>query len=741
MSPRLEFDLKRNAFDMRRLQPTLKSGEGMRDAHRARKYSLKTYANALLSSKHLAEPTSDYLNHIERAICLEARCLLQQAQMRADWTAIPLTDDGQLHDHLFVARVEAPRSCRNGTGLIKSVQYRLVVPTFVVDDQAYTFETLLRHGQVQQALCSVGNKASIRDLDTRSLASYDSTKFSAVGLNLGYIGDALNSLAAVWLINFQNRHSPLLAAVAAPSNRVVDPQWRFDHKACDALNADQAAALRGLAHNLEAVTGPPGTGKSTLIAAVVKGCAPEGSATMVAAVQNRAIESIVQKLASTAKTVPFVVHGTTDRLCPSSLEWTLEAQSDREAGYLRFLAQLETVRSLCTAIEQGIRSYESRVFPGVVSGARHAQLRKCLLARLSEESKNPHFQWADYSSPASDRTAREGDTGAFRKWFEAGGGDGMQKLVRVCVERRFPAAFSILEALTQRRSQLELRAASEREAARQRICNRSLALLCTCAAVGGLLRSNSTACSPSPIQTLAMRCSTLVVDEAGTCADSCLVGVLPYTETGHTFERLLLVGDAKQLPPFSRQRKEQVVSLIERVDDVVGSALLTSQYRMPECICRIVSNLYYGGRLVTQKKDPAGTVRVVHVTGTAKPPHAGEYSLVNEDEARECARLAIGASSVSRDVAILAFYKAQVRLIACRVQHVPRIRVLSVDSAQGQEFECVVLSCVADSSRSSFLRDERRMNVALSRAKHTLVVVCNPALSRESFCVAVAESI
>jgi len=238
-----------------------------------------------------------------------------------------------------------------------------------------------------------------------------------------------------------------------------------------------------------------------------------------------------------------------------------------------------------------------------------------------------------------------------------------------------------------------------------------------------------------------MRCSTLVVDEAGTCADSCLVGVLPYTETGHTFERLLLVGDAKQLPPFSRQRKEQVVSLIERVDDVVGSALLTSQYRMPECICRIVSNLYYGGRLVTQKKDPAGTVRVVHVTGTAKPPHAGEYSLVNEDEARECARLAIGASSVSRDVAILAFYKAQVRLIACRVQHVPRIRVLSVDSAQGQEFECVVLSCVADSSRSSFLRDERRMNVALSRAKHTLVVVCNPALSRESFCVAVAESI
>ena len=45
-----------------------------------------------------------------------------------------------------------------------------------------------------------------------------------------------------------------------------------------------------------------------------------------------------------------------------------------------------------------------------------------------------------------------------------------------------------------------------------------------------------------------MRCTTLVVDEAGTCADTNIVATL----FGHTFRRMLLVGDSAQLPPFSR---------------------------------------------------------------------------------------------------------------------------------------------------------------------------------------------
>ena len=46
----------------------------------------------------------------------------------------------------------------------------------------------------------------------------------------------------------------------------------------------------------------------------------------------------------------------------------------------------------------------------------------------------------------------------------------------------------------------------------------------------------------------------------------------------------------------------------------------------------------------------------------------------------------------------------------------------------GEEFDHVVLSCVVDGARPSFLRDNRRMNVALSRAKKTLDIVCHASL-------------
>ena len=42
------------------------------------------------------------------------------------------------------------------------------------------------------------------------------------------------------------------------------------------------------------------------------------------------------------------------------------------------------------------------------------------------------------------------------------------------------------------------------------------------------------------------------------------------------------------------------------------------------------------------------------------------------------------------------------------------ISVLSVDAAQGQEFDAVVLSAVVDGSRPSFLRDERRFIIVAS---------------------------
>jgi superfamily I DNA and/or RNA helicase len=53
------------------------------------------------------------------------------------------------------------------------------------------------------------------------------------------------------------------------------------------------------------------------------------------------------------------------------------------------------------------------------------------------------------------------------------------------------------------------------------------------------------------------------------------------------------------------------------------------------------------------------------------------------------------------------------------------VEFLNVDAAQGREFDLVYYSCVRSNpgGQIGFLADERRLNVALSRARHHLTIV------------------
>jgi superfamily I DNA and/or RNA helicase len=243
---------------------------------------------------------------------------------------------------------------------------------------------------------------------------------------------------------------------------------------------------------------------------------------------------------------------------------------------------------------------------------------------------------------------------------------------------------------------------------------------------------------------LAGACTTLVVDEAGTCADASIVPVLPRNAGGGTFLRILLVGDSSQLPPFSRLKvhpgsPDEAVSLIERIDNAVGSSMLTTQYRMFEQLSSLISILYYNGRLSTGKLDALGELCVHPVAGTAEAEERG-FSLFNSKEARKVAELAEVRAANGGSVAILAFYKAQTRMLSELLGHWPNIEIMSVDAAQGQEFDHVVLSGVVSGDRRWFLEDRRRMNVALSRAKVSLDVVAHPSLLSRNDALAAAQA-
>lgn len=84
---------------------------------------------------------------------------------------------------------------------------------------------------------------------------------------------------------------------------------------------------------------------------------------------------------------------------------------------------------------------------------------------------------------------------------------------------------------------------------------------------------------------------------------------------------------------------------------------------------------------------------------------------------------------------IITFYQGQVNYIRdlLRRHKLGQINVATVDSSQGSEAEIVIISFVRSSDRvgnaqnttAGFLADDRRLNVALTRAKYQLICAGN----------------
>jgi superfamily I DNA and/or RNA helicase len=214
---------------------------------------------------------------------------------------------------------------------------------------------------------------------------------------------------------------------------------------------------------------------------------------------------------------------------------------------------------------------------------------------------------------------------------------------------------------------------------------------------------------------------------------------------------LLLVGDHKQLPPFtSCQGGFRPVSVLERMVDALSSTatpvkMLTTQFRMHPDICQFVSAHFYNKRLETdesralacalaarERPEPPIVWRT-HGGGESRAEHS--TSTENREEARIiCGEIlpALFADPhyAGKKIVIITMYKAQLRLLEqmfAEHQHTGKAAVMTVDSAQGSEADIVILSLVRSNAQRhiGFARDRQRINVALSRAKDRLLIVGN----------------
>jgi superfamily I DNA and/or RNA helicase len=83
----------------------------------------------------------------------------------------------------------------------------------------------------------------------------------------------------------------------------------------------------------------------------------------------------------------------------------------------------------------------------------------------------------------------------------------------------------------------------------------------------------------------------------------------------------------------------------------------------------------------------------------------------------------------ARHVAILTPYSKQVSFIKSLINeaNISIPDVSTVDGIQGREKECIIMSLVRSNSRREigFLKDWRRMNVAVTRARRMLILIGN----------------
>lgn len=86
------------------------------------------------------------------------------------------------------------------------------------------------------------------------------------------------------------------------------------------------------------------------------------------------------------------------------------------------------------------------------------------------------------------------------------------------------------------------------------------------------------------------------------------------------------------------------------------------------------------------------------------------------------------------DIVVISPYSAQVKLLKESLDQ--KVKVSTIDSFQGQEADVIILSLVRSNEAGDigFLKDYRRMNVALTRAKSQLFVIGDSVtLANDSF--------
>ncbi|MCW3787057.1 AAA domain-containing protein [Plebeiibacterium sediminum] len=262
----------------------------------------------------------------------------------------------------------------------------------------------------------------------------------------------------------------------------------------------------------------------------------------------------------------------------------------------------------------------------------------------------------------------------------------------------------------------------------------------------------STMVGASNYQIRDRKFSTVFIDEAAQGLEPATW--IPITKAN----RVVLAGDHCQLPPTIKSFEAAKAGLDETLFEKAikrnkMDVMLQEQYRMHKDIMTFSSRYFYNDKLIANKEvenwklfnedlsvefiDTAGCGYFEQVDSETKSSFNREECELLQKHMNEYLSNLEFNQLTNVSVGVVSPYKAQVNLLMETLKGIeesyeqlkPVVAVNTIDSFQGQERDVIYISLVRSNEKGDigFLKDIRRMNVAITRARKKLVIIGDSA--------------
>jgi len=444
-----------------------------------------------------------------------------------------------------------------------------------------------------------------------------------------------------------------------------------------------------LSNDIFLIHGPPGTGKTTTLSYLIKSFFEHGKKILVTAPSNTAVDNILEKLQ--ALQIPSTRIGNPIRMDESLLNLSLDVQLQDHPDY-------QQANGIWNKI-QILKKEQDDFVPA--TGQNRRGLSDHKIVQLASAKK-------------SYRGIQNSKIRKMAKWIK----------IQQEINRNYEEAQAL------------------QNQAIENILEKSAVICSTNSSAGSDLLKD-------------IIFDTVCIDEATQSTEP--EALIPLVKG----RKWVLAGDHQQLPPTvkAKEANDLSLSLFERFQQELPEDrldILTIQYRMNQKIMSFSNDRFYQNQLKAHPsvkhhtlKDLPGfepfpyiNPKIEEVVNAAKPfvfipctegqeeQLADGHSYFNQAEillTKEVTDALLSSRLFPADIGVISPYDQQVSRLKSTLRDY-HIEIKSIDGFQGREKEVIIISLVRSNSQGNigFLKEYRRLNVALTRAKRKLVIIGNP---------------